>query len=253
MNKRRLGTIIIILILLFIFGAIFLFFDSFYGNPIGAAIAKYKITNYVQAKYPDMNLNISKVKYNFKNDSYFSVIQSSKVNDISFNVYFSSGELNDTYKDDVTGRYKTFDRLSREFDSKLEEIISKNFEHDIDFVIADFVKEDYDLRNLTLDMPLDLTNPPLPAYLSVHIFSHDVNYETLSSCLMELYNIMNHNNIPIDFYSVIIREPLPEGEKAAPGGESLYLFDFPAKKVQSEDLIAAIKEQMKAYEEEHEK
>lgn len=253
MNKRRLGTIIIILILLFIIGVIFLFFDSFYGNPIGAAIAKHKITNYVQTKYPDMNLDMSKVKYNFKNDSYFSIIQSNKVDDIRFTVYFSSGELNDTYKNDVTGRYKTYDRLSREFDSRVEEIISKNFMHDIDFVLADFGKDDNDLRNLTLDMPLDLTNPPLPAYLSVYLYSSDVNYEKLSSCLMELYDIMNNNSIPIDFYSVVIREPLPEGEKAAPDGEHLHLFDFPAEKIQSNNLIIDIKEHIRAYEEEHEK
>jgi hypothetical protein len=43
---------------------------------------------------------------------------------------------------------------------------------------------------------------------------------------------------------------MPDGEKAAPGGKDLPLFDFPVEKLESEDLIAAIKKHMQIYEEE---
>ena len=53
MIKKRIGIIVTVLLLLLVFGTIFLFINSIYGNHISASIAKYKITRYIQKEYPD--------------------------------------------------------------------------------------------------------------------------------------------------------------------------------------------------------
>lgn len=198
-------------------------------------------------------MNISKAQYNFKNKDYFCIIQSKEIKDMRFQISYSGKKFRDSYEYDVIGKYQTFVRLSNEFDKKVEELIKSAFPYPTDILIADFEKNDDNFSNLTLDMPLDITNPPYPAYLTVYILSEEISYDILSARLLELHNLMQKNRIPIKLYTVVIEEPMPDGEKAAPGGKDLHLFDFSVEKLESEDLIAAIKKHMQIYEEEHEK
>jgi hypothetical protein len=52
---------------------------------------------------------------------------------------------------------------------------------------------------------------------------------------------------------LVLQEPLAGGEKAAPEGRSLYLYDFPSEKISEPDLAASIKEHQKEWEEENSK
>lgn len=253
MTKKRIGTILTVILLLFVFGTIFLFFNSFFGNPVSASIAKYKISRYVKKEYPDKDLDISKAQYNFKNHDYFCIVQSKDIKDMRFQISLSGKNIRDSYEFDVAGKYQTFVRLTNEFDKKVEALIESAFPYPTDILIADFDKSDGIFSNLSLDMPLDITNPPYPAYLTVYMFSEEISYDFLCARLLELHNLMQTNRIPFELYTLVIREPMPDGEKPNPDGESLHLFDFPVEKLESEDLIAAIKEHMKAYENEHDK
>ena len=251
MNKKKILTIIASVLIFCFIGVILIFINGMWGNPISAAIATKSIKSYVSKTYPDMDLEVTKAKYNFKFNTYMSKIQSKSSMDTNFTVDWSDGSIYDSYEYDVLRRYKTFDRLSREFDSKVEEIISKEFEHETSILIADFGKGDMDLSNLSLDMPLDIANPPFPAYLTVYVINSEISYEALSSCLLELYHIMQKHGIPIDLYSVVLEDTLQGEEKPDPEGESLYLFDYPADKIESEELIEEIKLHQKEYEENH--
>lgn len=46
---------------------VFNFINSLTGNPVSAFIASGKIKDYAEANYNDMDLELSEVKYNFKN------------------------------------------------------------------------------------------------------------------------------------------------------------------------------------------
>lgn len=253
MNKKKLAIIVTTVLFLCIFGIVLMFINSFWGNPISAAIATRSIKSYVKETYPDMDLEISDAKYNFKFNSYVSWIQSKTSKDTNFTVDWSDGAIYDSYEYDVLGRYRTFERLSTEFSQKVVEIVRKEFKYETSILYGDFGKSELDLSKLTLDMPLDFNNLPLPTDLTVYIMSDEISYEVLSAHLLELYRIMESHQIPIDQYTVVIEEPIPGEAKSALNGESLHLIDFPSEKIESEDLIAVIKEHQKAYEAEHTK
>lgn len=248
MNKKKIVNIIIVVFLFCIVGVVLLFINAFRGNPISAAIATKSIKNYVKETYPDMDLEVSDAVYNFKISSYVSKIQSKSSIDTSFTVDWSGGKIYDSYEFDVLGKFTTYKRLSKEFDNKVTEIINQEFPYEITLLIADFKFDKTDFSKLTLDMALDMSNPPLTTYLTVYLTSDVINYEFLSARLLELNKIMEEHQIRVDIYSIIVEEPMENGEKADPNGESIHLYDFPVEKLGAEDLIAAIKEHQKEYE-----
>jgi hypothetical protein len=234
-------------------GVIYNFITSFYGDPILEKIATHKINAYVEATYPNMDLEVSKASYNFKFKEYNSQVQSNTSQDTHFTVTSAGGRISDTYESDVVNRYRTFDRLQQEFSKSVESIIEEEFPYETSILFADLGKAEIGISSLTLDMQLDMHNPPLPAALTVYILSKEISEEYLRDRLLELNSIMIQNQIPINIYTVVIEEPLPEGEKSAPGGQSIHLIDFPAEKIMSENLIETMKEHQKAWDENHEK
>jgi hypothetical protein len=246
---RILLTVFILLFLTFLFNI----YNSLFGNPISAAIAASKIHDYVNQTYSDMDIEVSEASFNFKFDEYYSRVKSKTSMDTCFTVSWSNGKIYDSYESDVTNRYMTYQRLSLEFTNEVEKIISEEFPYECSILFADFGKSDTELKSLTLDMPLNLENPPLPSTLTAYVLSKNVSYEFLRDRLLELANIMEKHDIKMDFYSVVIEEPLPEGEKAAPGGKSLYLYDFPAEKLTESDLMEAIRQHQKLYEDQTKK
>jgi hypothetical protein len=250
MKNIKWSNIFIIVISLIFIGFIVNLITSFYGNPVTAAIATSKIRTYVEDTYPNMDLDVPKANYNFKFTEYVSHVESKTSMDTRFMVAWSKGRIYDSYEGDVAKRYTTFERLQHEFTKIVEDIIEKEFHYETSIVFADLGKAEVGLSSLALDMPLDISNPPLPAALTIYILSNEISYEYLSARILELYGIMEEHQIPIDVFSVVIEEPLPEGEKSAPGGQSIHLLDFPTEKIMSENLIETMKEHQDAWENE---
>lgn len=256
MRRKRIHwtTVLIFAILFLIIGFFTNLVMAFYGNPISAVIATVKIKAYMKDTYPDMDLEINKARYNFKFEEYVSHVKSRSSQDTYFNVCWTKRKIYDSYENDVVKLYNTYDRLNREFSEKVEEIIQKDFPYETSILYAIFGKEEQDFEELYLDMPLDIKNPPMPANLVIYIMSDEVSYEFLSARLLELNQLMNKYEIPIDTYSVVIKEPLIKGEeKPAPNGKTLYLYDFPVGKISSANLIEVMKEHQRSREAEHQK
>lgn len=256
MKRKRIqgSTIILIIVLLLMIGFIASFIMAFYGNPITATIATVKIRNYVEYTYPDMDFEIPKAKYNFKFTEYSSQVSSKSSQDTRFRVSWSDGKINDSYEEDVIKKYNTYDRINREFSEKVEEIINKDFPYQTSILFATLGEEENNYDKLALDTQLDITNPPMQSKLVIYISSKDVSYDFLIAILQELNQLMEKYRIPMNQYTVVIEEPLIEGEgKPAPNGDSNHLIDFPAEKIKSADLLSVIKEHQRTWEEEHEK
>lgn len=250
MKKIKWSRILFIVITLLCLGVIYNFITSFYGDPILEKIATHKIKAYVEETYPNMDLEVSKANYNFKFKEYNSQVQSNTSQDTHFIVTRTGGSISDSYESDVVNRYRTFERIQQEFSKSVEGIIEEEFPYETSILFADLGKAEIGISSLTLDMPLDIHNPPLPAALTIYILSKEISDEYLRDRLLELNSIMIQKQIPIDIYTVVIEEPLPEGEKSDPEGQSIHLIDFPAEKIMSENLIETMKEHQKAWEEE---
>lgn len=220
-------------------GFLLLFVNSFVGNPVSAMLATSQIKSYVMDTYPDNDLKVEKARYNFKNSEYSSRVSSKSSIDTNFRVAWKNGRITDHYEYEVANRYTTYGRLQSEFDKAVEDIIVKEFPYQTSILFADLYKEDF--SNLELDMALNIQDPPLPASLTVYILSDEITYEVLRDRLLELFDIMTTHKIPIALYNVVIEQATEDGKDRLPGGESIYLFDFPAMYLGDSDLIGMIK------------
>lgn len=241
--------VLVLLPVVFVLNIVF----SFYGNPVTKAVASSGIRKYVKETYPDMNLEVSKTGYNFKIGEYLSHVQSKDSVDTNFTVRWEDGNIKDTYEEDVINHWTTYERLQREFSQALKEITAKEFPYETSMVFGDFGVKGEGMSELELDMPLDMKRLPIPATLTIYFFSKEVNYELFKERLLEISGIVERHELDISFYNVVMQEPMEEGEKPKPDGQSIHLFDYPAQGLASEKLVDDIKEHIARWEKEHEK
>jgi hypothetical protein len=218
---------ILILISLLILVVVFNFINSFTGNPVSAFIASGKIKDYAEVNYNDMDLELSEVKYNFKNSVYGCHVQSKKSEDTKFYIGYSHGIVSDDYEYEVANRFTTYRRLNKDFNEMVTNIIEKEYPYEATLIIGDLLG---DTQQLTPDVPLNLKDMPLQLSMTVNILSDIRNEEQLSALLLELHQLLLSKDIIIDQYTIRLEEPMPEESK--PGsGNNLYLLDFPAKNI----------------------
>lgn len=248
--QNRILKITAAVIAFSLIGFLLFILNAFTGNPVSSAIASSKIKAYVKETYPKMDLELSKASYNFKDSDYYMKVQSKTSKDTYFRISWDHGKIRDSYEYDIPTHMTTFERLTNEFNQLIEDVINKDFPYETSIVIGDFGKSDADIAKLTLDMPLDLSNLPPNSGITVYTNSKLFTYEELAKRLLELQAIMNNHNIPISTYSLVLEKTTKEDEKPI---DKLYLFDFPAEKIKSENLIEEIKLQQNNYEQEHEK
>jgi hypothetical protein len=246
MKKNKFITILTSLFILAFLGYIAYCINAFTGNPISKAIATSKIRSYVNKTYSTLDLMVPEAKYNFKDSSYYSIVKSETSEDTHFSISYGNGRINDSYEYEIGNKYTTYSRLSNELDKTIEDILAKDFLYKTDMVLADFTAKLENYDKLTLDMPLDITNLPLPAQLSVYIYSDEINFDILAARMLEVRDIMKSHNIKIDIYSIILEDPDQEARKTGVGQETLYLYDFPADKIKEDglaDILKVYKEQ----------
>jgi hypothetical protein len=226
-------------VVLFFLGFIFSFVNSFTGNPVSAFIASHKIRDYAAVTYPASDLELSEIKYNFKNSAYGCYVQSKKSEDTKFCIYYSHDRVVDDYEYEVANHFTTFRRLSEDFNDMVTDIIEKEYPHETTLIIGDLIG---DTQLLIPDAPLDLNNMPLKLSLTVYILSDVRNEDQMAALLLELHRLMLSKDIKIDQYNLRLEEPVPEESK--PGsGDNLYLENFPAENITEDqgNLTSAIR------------
>ena len=254
MKKVNWSAVVLVVFMLIIIGFITSLITSFYGNPVTKIIATSQIRRYVEKNYPDMDLEVSGAVYNFKFSHYASHVQSRSSIDTSFSVYWRKGKLEDSYQVDVVKHYKTFQRLQKELSDITEETIGREFRYKTSILFADIDKrlENYS-DSLTLDMPLNTATIPLPTSLIIYFYDDKIDYEEFAQRLLELSEIMERNQIRIDYYTVVMSKTLEEDEKPLVSEENIHLYDFPAERLDSETLADDIREYIDLWEKENEK
>jgi len=238
--KKNIRSIIVTLVILLFLGFAFYFINAFTGNPVSAFIASHKIREYAADTYPMLDLELSEVKYQFKNSAYGCHVQSKKSEDTKFTIEYSHGRVSDDYEYEVANHFTTYRRISKDFNDMVTDIIKKEYPHETTLIIGDLIG---DTQQLTPDVPLDLNNMPLELSLTVSILSDFRNEEQMAALLMELHRLMLSKNITIDQYTLRLEEPVSEESK--PGsGKNLYLENFPAKNItgDQESLASVIRE-----------
>ncbi len=208
-------------------GFILYFFNSFTGNPVSAFIASHKIRDYVAITYLSSDIELSEVKYNFKNSAYGCHAQSRISEDTKFYISYSHGRVSDDYQYEVANHFTTYRRLSKDFNDMVTGVVEKGYPHETTLIIGDLIG---DTQQLTPDVPLNLKNMPLQLSLTVSVLSDAQNDDQMAALLLELHQLMLNKDINIDQYTIRLEEPMPDESK--PGsGNNLYLESFPARNI----------------------
>lgn len=228
--------------------------NSLVGNPISKLAAQKAIKEYTASHYSHLDLELGKVNYNFKFGCYGAMAQSKTSEDTKFYIYTDSLGKNvaDYYESEVANCFTTWRRLSSKLDEEAEKVI-KPLGYDFDHISIEFYEDEKgeDVRNkLSLDMTLDIQNPPAPLEADVCLFTEDVSWEKIVEVAMRLDEAMKANSIPIETISVRL---IPLENKRAEGEavswmNSLDLTSFPVARMSTENLA----EVMAQYEEDYE-
>ena len=226
------------------------FVNGFFGNPISRSLAKIGAGRYICEKYPQLDLNVERVGYNFKSGRYFAFVQSRTSEDTAFLVHLDSlgHALDDNYDKEVRGHLTTWRRLSRELYTKSGERIKNSLDYDFESVSVGFIGGDQNRENrlkLQLDMRLDIHNPPLPLEADVYVYAEDVSYDTIAEVAKAVEAALKEQGVPIIRYSVTL---IPLSDKSARGHWPITLYNalsvsnFPAERM-SEDSLSQAMEQ----------
>ena len=106
-----LGSAIVVFLLLMA--------SSVLGDPVSKYIAQKEIERYVEETYPEQQLSVSEVRYNFKFGGYYAEAASDTSIDTRFSVYWRFGEgCSDGYAA-VTEGANTFSRMEAEYTKRL--------------------------------------------------------------------------------------------------------------------------------------
>lgn len=102
--------------------------NSFIGNPVSSYFAKRQMKMYIENKYPDMGLVLSKTEYNFKYAGY--TLRASKPD--SLDTHFmvirrSDGTIHDDYENYVLSGFNTMVRLGSEMTEEIAPLLKESF------------------------------------------------------------------------------------------------------------------------------
>lgn len=184
--------------------------------------------------------------YNGKGNYYVSYVQSDTSPDTRFSITDGgeNGALTDHYDWEVTQRENTLSRLSRQLDEKMELDYLPAFPMECCMYALQFDKNALDLQpdlvreRIALDMPLDMTQPPLPLIMTLWVVQEDPSWEALAAALRQAADTADALGWPVAQFSISLHTPIVEGnEKPADNATEFRANDVPYDVVRGENLV----------------
>ena len=214
-------------------GGILWFASGLLGNPISKELANNTAKKYIDKNYSHMDLNISKIYYNFKDGSYHAYVKSPTSKDTHFTISISHlGKIQyDSYEDNVTNKNNTYKRINDEYDEKvkkvfedkscpyksdicfgeLKEITSK----ELDDEYTDFgVKYGIDKSKLELDKSYDINEMGKKyGHIVFYADDEDVSIKRASEILLDIKNILDERDVSFYAIDFTLEKPRKEDEE----------------------------------------
>ena len=237
--RTRILKIVAGIAALSIVALLLMVYAAFHGDPISALLATRDIRAYAALTYSGMPLAVQSARYNFKFGSYMALADLPGSEDTHFAITWEHGEIvYDSYETDVLGGFNTFARVTRAMEEEMERLASTEYPHRIELLIVSMGENKEDFSMLELDMAPNLYDPPMPLSLTIWLEEEPgYTYRTAADRLIELKALTDKRGIPVEMFSLSIRELSAEGEK--PNYESmLYAYDISSEMIKDEDALA---------------
>ena len=256
--KRKILKILAFILAVGLIIAVLVISNAMNGNPVSKFMAKRASMDYVdeviKPKFPDYADSIVQgdTFYSFKDGYYHTRYTSTISEDFYFNTMWNHGKIHDT-SDNITNGWNTLIRLNDEFNLVIESIMGAETAYEFDMLGGDLISDTEGLKDFTLDMELDIHNPPVMSNMFVYIYDTEQTWERVADLLLECKSIMDAHDIPMGQYTCVVRMPKdPSGERT--NYDSIGIYDFPAEMIEDrEDLPQILEEFHKKWEEDFDK
>lgn len=209
---------IIAAILAFILIAVVLFIaNGMVGNPISKMLTNRAATKYIAENYSDLNLELEKAFYSFKDGRYHVKTSSTSSIDTHFPLSYSwRGELDyDGYENLVVSKWNTWRRIDDEYRKLIDSEIKGKLNFDErDFIYGELRVKDDDFSNLVIDKIYDVKELAISqGHINLHLEKDIPTIKIMTETLTKVKEITDKEEIP--FYSIDINlyEPRREDDK----------------------------------------
>lgn len=236
-----------------VISVVLIFVNPFFGNPISKFLANTGSRRHIKRNYNDLNLEIKKIFHSFKDGRYHIFVQSKDSLDTNFDIETNSLGMiiRDTYSNI---NFNTWRRLDEETRERVSPILESKLDYDIEKVRVGLLSDNMD-EELTLDIKLDIYDPPEPYEVNLGIYTDDLTYEKIAEVAKNTQKIMDKENFPMKSIGIVLIPPsdkVKEGE-AISWQNALTVFNVPVEILHSNNLPKAIEKYNKKQYEEIEK
>lgn len=241
-SKNKTKKILAGLVAFILIGSILFFAIAFVGNPISKMLANRGGQKLVEEKYDNLDLNIEKAFYNFKDGNYIVRLRSNKSIDTHFELSFTpSGKLHyDNYQDAVASKWNTRMRLEDQYRKLTGQVFEDDFPYKTSIDYGEILAKDEDFSYLELDKIYDIKEiGKEEGHLNLYIETKDQDRDTMVKVLLETKKIFDRKDVP--FYSVdlTLEKPKRENENYE---EGLMIKDFLYEDIYLEGLAKRVDE-----------
>ncbi|SDL00000.1 YfjL-like protein [Natronincola ferrireducens] len=214
-TKILAGITAVMLIIMLLY-----FANGLLGNPVSKLLAERSVPKYIAETYPDMDLVVDGINYNFKTGGYSAYIKSPTSIDTHFYLEVSliGKVISNSYEDGVLSGWNTGNRISSEYRTMVNKIFDDPdfpYSSEIGFGDIPIVKGDVEigypepnygilLGELELDKIYDIKElAKSGGHVVFYAQSEEVSVEMASEILIDLKKFFQQAEVPfyaIDFY-----------------------------------------------------
>lgn len=252
-KKGRLKKVIAAVVAFLLIGFILITVNQFVGNPVSKMLANRAAQKYVDEKYSDLNLELEKAFYNFKDGRYSVRAKSNKSIDTHFDINFTPyGKLNyDSYEGEVLNKYNTWTRIDQEYRDLTDTVFKDNFPYKSDIDYGQLLDKGEGFSYLELDKKYDIKEmAKKEGKITFYTESEIRDKKTMTEILFNIKRKFDEKDVP--FYSIDLTLEKPRDEEGKYDSD-LMIMDFLYEDIYKEGLEERveknIKETRKYYEE----
>ena len=254
-NKKFLKIAALTVAVLLIAG-VCLFANSLVGNPVSKAVAKNAAEAYIEENYKDLNLELDRVSYSFKDSYYHAYVTDPDNMDGDFTLLINMwGKVClNTYDDRVAGGWNTADRIRADYRNTVKSLLAdKAFPYNVYLGHGDieFISREY--RNAPTVPSYALVTEDLTVgtfqntdqwaakagKLTIYLDDPDTSAARLAEILLNIKGAFDQAGVPFYAIDCILEY---NGTEDAPANDGrLEVVDFLYADIYEEGLTDRVK------------
>lgn len=238
MKKKVLKTAALALALILI-GGLCWFANGLVGNPVSRLLAKRALQQYVEATYPQLELNTERFGFDFKSTGYFAYVRAEGSLDTAFYIDMDMlGHVTyDSFDTWVTSKYNTELRVEEQYRQLVKEVLDSGafcYESDIkggtlefqqDREVGDDRDHGYAIPREELIMDKEYSTEEIKAFgsragiLTIYVMEDTVTAERAAEIMLHIRSLFDDADVPFYRMDFVLRYPKPEDGFPWPEGD----------------------------------